>query len=489
MLGGPGVSPAGSSLRKPDRGAALERAVAALVTISIVAIAAGSAWSPSVKSAASELRWAALLALTVAAAALARESAGALPLTMAERTGARLASALLALCAVSVAWSVQPRLTAERATSLAALLLAAGAIAFSVGRRPGFGDLVLKSILAAVALLLAASILLLLANAPASVQSVIPRFRGVEENPDTLPLLAAYALPLAVWLYSETDRRFQRIAATTVFVLVFVLLGASGSRGALLAGVAGLLVVVWALAGTRRRAIAVAAVVLVTFAGTLLITPLVAHLRQAPLRHHHRQGPAPATTKEAEKGSVAPAESAPRVPGPSSYDYPNALDEEVGYSTVKPVVGVPTHQLLSSSGRIGAWIGAIEQGNQRPLLGYGFGTEDHVFVDRYYNFESLRAENSWIGLYLQLGIAGVILLAALLAWALISGLRGVRDGPPERRLRTAACVGVVVSGCVEMVVQSFAYSAGDIATLSFWICAALLLVARVPKCTPGAVGT
>ena len=58
--------------------------------------------------------------------------------------------------------------------------------------------------------------------------------------------------------------------------------------------------------------------------------------------------------------------------------------------------------MLSSSGRFEAWRGAIRQGNERPIAGYGFGTEGDVFVDRYYGLDSNLTENSYVGLYLQL---------------------------------------------------------------------------------------
>src|SRR5439155_1395691 len=71
-----------------------------------------------------------------------------------------------------------------------------------------------------------------------------------------------------------------------------------------------------------------------------------------------------------------------------------------------------------SSGRSQAWGGALHTAAQRPVAGYGFGTEEHAFVDRYYTFDSGRPENSYIGALLQLGVAGLVLLLALPAWAL-----------------------------------------------------------------------
>ena len=65
---------------------------------------------------------------------------------------------------------------------------------------------------------------------------------------------------------------------------------------------------------------------------------------------------------------------------------------------------------FGASGRTEAWRGALQQAAERPLLGFGFGTEDKAFVDRYYGFVGSLPENSYIGISLQLGLVG---LAAL----------------------------------------------------------------------------
>ena len=69
--------------------------------------------------------------------------------------------------------------------------------------------------------------------------------------------------------------------------------------------------------------------------------------------------------------------------------------------------------LTGSSGRTEAWRGALGLAADRPLVGYGFGTEDRTFVDRYVFFNSNVPENSYIGILLQLGLVGLLLLLAL----------------------------------------------------------------------------
>jgi hypothetical protein len=167
-----------------------------------------------------------------------------------------------------------------------------------------------------------------------------------------------------------------------------------------------------------------------------------------------------------------------RIPQP----HPPASTPPV--TTTTPVAAVPDdtplapltdevgrHQnrsIFGSSGRSEAWRGAIGQGNARPLLGYGFGTEERVFDDRYRSYQGDRVENSFIGMYLQLGAVGLAALIALLAAVATAGLRA------RRSATNAALLGVVAGGIVLMCGQSFAYSAGNVATLPFWLCACLV---------------
>src|ERR1700720_2118147 len=87
--GAPRVEPGSTATR-------LELAVAALVAVTVLLVAAGSAWRPDIKSDAANLRWAALFALTLAALALAFQCLGSPP-TRAERRIGMAASALAIL--------------------------------------------------------------------------------------------------------------------------------------------------------------------------------------------------------------------------------------------------------------------------------------------------------------------------------------------------------------------------------------------------------
>jgi hypothetical protein len=236
----------------------------------------------------------------------------------------------------------------------------------------------------------------------------------------------------------------------------------------LLAEVAGLLVVVWFLTDNVYRAVTLGAGVVLVCGATLALTTLLPHLPGA--RFH-----VPSATDASRLAAIYPPALHLRSPAFRRILRldPGAMTNELGRPAIPGLPDVH-HSLIGSSGRLEAWVGAIHAADARPLLGYGFGTEDRVFVDRYYSFEGARPENSWLGIYIDVGIAGVLLLAAALASTALSGVRTLRSLPRQRRIASAAVAGVFASGLVEMLVQSFAVSVGDIAMLSFWICGALL---------------
>jgi O-antigen ligase len=155
------------------------------------------------------------------------------------------------------------------------------------------------------------------------------------------------------------------------------------------------------------------------------------------------------------------------------------LEDDIGRPL--PGGGEPEieRSLFGASGRTEAWRGAIGRAAERPLLGFGFGTEARAFVDRYYAFVGGRPENSYIGIAIQLGSVGLAALLALLA-VLVVGGRGSPAG------LGSACAGVVAAGLAVAVVQSYLYAAGNIAAATFWIAAFLLPALGAPRKTPPA---
>ncbi len=410
------------------------------------AFVSGSSSVTSLSGPGGTARWVLLVALL--AVSLLYAAARARPLRGV--SAAVLPPVVLAwLALVSALWSVNSRLTVERSIAFGLVIATAAALAYaSEGKREEIENVLAGILLGAVAVALAG--LALLPVSPDDAlhqrgQTAVSRFQGIGYSPNTTAMLYALALPVAALAVARARSRLGRVLALSAFVLVDGSLVASGSRGSLVGAFLGC--VLLALALGRRGRLALAAACALTVAAAVPLGMAQTEVAASLV-------PSPAL-------AAAPAQTRPTNPG--------ALQQELRHGT-----GEDKRTLFGSSGRIDAWRGAIEQASERPVLGYGFGTEERVFFDRYYRFDGDRPSNSWIGLYLQLGLLGaLVLLAVLVALAgdAARALRGRCD------LTAAACAGAVLAGVPLTVVESWIYSAGNVAALSFWV-AALLLVAR-----------
>lgn len=400
---------------------ALDWLVAAALTVTVFAFAAGSSIENRVLFDARTYRWVCLfvllgLALVYAAATWTRRR---LPWTF-----LAAAAGLAGLALVSAAWSADPWLTLRRAGSFAVLFaIAACLLAGTRGRAEGARRLLAGLLAGAVAVGIAGLGTLLFdydaAVQPASTQYPA-RFQGFEQNPDTAALLFALAIPLAAYLMLTARTVLTRLALGAALLLFAGSITASGARGPMVGALAGTLVVVLGAARGRQRLV-LAAVALAAFGASLGISRIP------------EAKPAP-----------------PAAPG-------------------TPVI---RRTLFTSSGRRAAWAGAIRQAEDRPIAGYGFGTEARVFVDRYANFESDLVENAYIGAALQLGIVGLVALLAVAA----AGLGPFAKAPSGGI--EAACAGVAVAALVVAVTQSYLFSVGNLATATAWV--SLFLLAGQP---------
>jgi O-antigen ligase/polysaccharide polymerase Wzy-like membrane protein len=405
----------------------------ALVTVTVFAFAAGSSSVPAVLHAGHKARWVALLVLLAAAAWRA-------PLARVPRGPALAAAAFVALAALSSAWSVAPRTTFAKAGSLALLFAACLLLA----ARPHLRRDLLWGVLAgAVAVALAGLLVLALAHGDAVVAASYEapaRFRGFGQDANTGALLFGVAAPLAVWALL-TDRSRRAWAAASLLLLAGEIV-ASGSRGALGAAAAGSVVAVFCVAG-RRRALALAAAVVAVAAVGAFIQSL----------------PSPAASSR--PPAAAPGPAPKPKPGYRDAEALYPLDGDVGRPL--PGGGEPPvrRSFFGGSGRRAAWGGALHQAAQRPVVGHGFGTESRVFEDRYYTFVGGLPENSYIGLALQLGLAGLVAFAALLVALVRPALRHVAWSAPG--------LAVLAAGLVAALAQSYFYSVGNLAAAALWI--------------------
>jgi len=119
---------------------------------------------------------------------------------------------------------------------------------------------------------------------------------------------------------------------------------------------------------------------------------------------------------------------------------------------------------LESSQRTVLWSDAVEIINDRPIVGFGFGTTEQataerLSVDRYSS--GSRVHNSWLDLAIQIGVVGLIALA----WALWV----VALSPSRRVSRFDAAARPLLIGClVAATFESWFSSAGSAVPLIFW---------------------
>jgi O-Antigen ligase len=257
-------------------------------------------------------------------------------------------------------------------------------------------------------------------------------------------------VPLSIWAFLESGKP-GKVAAAAAFVLLDGSIVASGSRGAILGAFAGTLVLGLAL-GNRRHVLAVGGFAVLALA-------VNAALAQVP--------------QPADKDPILNPDFGARKPiGPADAQFILPLESEINL----PDFGTKTkpRRLFETSGRLTAAAGALGQAAERPVVGYGFGTEERAFVDRYYNFTAERVENSYVAIVLQLGVVGVALLLAFLGLTAVRGVQLVLRLDGYARRVTAAALGVFAGGLVLGGTQSFMMSVGSPATAPFWLATFLL---------------
>jgi O-antigen ligase len=458
----------------------LEGLVTAALAVTVLVFAFGSSSVQALIDVGKPLRWVALFVLLVVALAYSTiRGAVARP-----ALGPYLATAAFLVLAVwSTLWSDDPGLTIARAGTLVVLAVVASFLGFaSAGKPPAVRAVLLGIVLGAVLVALGGLLLLAVSRDDAlqgGAGANLDRFRGLGENPNTVPMLLALALPIVIWLAATARSPVGRVAGFGAAALLFGTIVASDSRGAILAAVAGLLALVLGLMPTWPRRLAAVAALVALAAGGVALRQLapdeasssarVDSSRNASTRHQRGE-------KFLGRRDYAD-DIGPRLhPQLASRAGLGRLEDEIGNPARG---GTPRVErtILFGSGRTQAWSYALDLGARRPLFGYGFGLEDKVFVDRHYEFEGDRPENSYIGIFLQLGAAGVLAFLALLATLAVTGTRTIRRLNGERRALAAACAGAVASGAVLAISQSYITSVGNVATGSFWIAAFLLAAA------------
>ena len=424
------------------------------IVVTVLDVAFGSNWSPDVRAVAGPLRWLVLAGLCVLSLAYAWSRLTSLR-ARPRLTAYGFAAALLSLALVSTLWSIDPRLTVARCVAFGTLLLAAGALAVAVaGDREAAGE-ILVAVLGGAVVVALAGLVALAVNPGEAVQeatsSTAARFRGIGQNPNTVSMLLAVGMPIATWLLLR-ERGARRLVAAGALALLAGSIVASGSRAALVAGFAASAAPALASARGSRAVAATVATASLGLAVGLAVTTL-----PDPNPNYGRST--------------------------SDYATPCTRNDAQCYLRLEDEVGRPpggryeppkSRSLLGSSGRRDAWASGLERGAERPVAGFGFATESRAFVDRIYSFQGGVPENSFIGIFLQLGVLGTVFLGGLALSLLGAAAQALRMRDRDDRPLAAACAAVLLAGLGLALFQSYLYAAGNTATLSVWICAFLL---------------
>jgi len=125
---------------------------------------------------------------------------------------------------------------------------------------------------------------------------------------------------------------------------------------------------------------------------------------------------------------------------------------------------------IVSSGRVEKWKTMVSLIKKRPLLGYGFGTEDLLFRHFGLKFETpgLYAHNTFLGMAVQMGVLGFILFFSPLFYLLF------RSSKTKDNL-VYALNGMIIGGLTVGFFESWIYSVGSAFAFPFWVGIVILL--------------
>jgi hypothetical protein len=236
------------------------------------------------------------------------------------------------------------------------------------------------------------------------------RFSGFFGSPNTIGVLASILTPLALWAFLAERRR----SALYLLVMIAASLVLGGSRAGILSVAASVFYFFFASYRSRRITI-----VVWTFFLTALLLVAV---------------------------------------------------EIFGAGLMKDFFRWDT--LTTGSGRFEAWREVMRLLSYRPLWGYGFGTEDHLFAAFdvvFYEHYGAFAHNSYIGLASQLGLIGVVLLFVPLTCFFTRRMMAVRrmEAGPSFQLQVALNASIL-GGLINAIFESWVVSAGNAYAFPFW---------------------
>ncbi|MBU06230.1 MAG: hypothetical protein CL877_09825 [Dehalococcoidales bacterium] len=441
------------------------------------------------------LRWVPLFFLGLAALLIAVRNR-ALPRPLNKADAVMLGFVALAL--LSSLHSIDPEITLLRGLSV---LLMYGAVFWGVWvYADEFGaDEVVRIIVATAAIVFGLHIAFGLLD-PGGSMPYHGRFRGWAHNPGTPGGQVALLLPLALWLALKRSR-WQHWLLVGAMLLILIL---SQTRSEFAAAGVGSFYLLWR-ALPRRRWLVLASVLIVLVIGFAWVEvgprlfPSGDHVISALNSKVASERGTVESEVASERGTVESEVASERGTvesmgvGRSEVASERGTVESmgVGRSEVAGVASeqswltkpnIRTEDAINLSRRTEKWIKGVQYLVEKPLLGFGFGTEDQLFafhgIDiQDYMHTGAYIHQSYLGLALQLGLLGAALFFIPLGLLVVREIGRISSSRHD--VLRSALLAVVIAALTSAFMTSWLYSMGNEAALPFWIC--VMLLVRTPR--------
>jgi O-antigen ligase len=318
---------------------------------------------------------------------------------------------------LSAFYSIDPALTIQRSATFLLLYISVFWVIYPSVDSEEKAEEIINLILYAASIPFFFSLIVL----PASPSSafLVGRFRGYFDNPNTIGSISAILCPLLIWKAFDKKSTFGKIFLAVMVLALFI----SGSRSGLLGAFFGSLFYIFYTKKEYR--------IPATFIGVIIISLALTF------------------------GGVGEK----LIDSTSSY-LRLGTESPKGEEALKDI----------SSGRTENWNQMTLLLKKRPLLGYGFGTEDKLL--NYYNITILStgktAHNAFLGIAVQMGIPCFVLFFAPLIYILLI--------PINSKSKIEYCItGMIIGGLITGLFESWMYSVGSAFAFPFWVGIVLLL--------------
>jgi hypothetical protein len=315
-------------------------------------------------------------------------------------------------------------------------------------------EVIIHTIVIAVAIVFGLHILSAIFD-PIDSFRYLGRFQGWTINPGIAAGHAAVLLPFALWIASQRSRwQYWLLVGAILFVLIM-----SQTRTELVAAAIGS---TYFLVRTYRKRIYI----------SLLGTMLVLAVSYMWIEAGPRLFP---------QGTEFRLDKLQETLINNNLDSGQAYNEEDILKPWYKRFNPRTVDVTTLAHRTDKWRMGLEYFLERPLQGFGFGTEDRLFAyhdvnPQNYQQSGAYMHNSYLGLVLQVGIVVAALFYVPLACLLFNELwtkRNMQNDPLFDALSS-----VVLTCMVAGMVSSELYSMGNAKSFVFWISVMLLVRAH-----------